>query len=178
MSFGGGGDGEVWFERRKWPDSPHYGHPAWLLGEDEFGVWYEVRAGLPWCRGSTVLFDGPFDAIVCVSDRGGYIAWFWTDIEHGELDLYVDVVTDVQRSHSSMTAIDLDLDVIRRRDDGAVELLDEDEFAEHQVELLYPASAIEHAETVARTVLDAVRRGAAPFDGTAAARWHAASSIN
>lgn len=75
------------------PDAPHYGHPAWVLGEDDFGVWCEVRAGLPWRRGETVLFDGPFDAVVLVSSRIGFIAWFWTEVEVGELDLHVDIVT-------------------------------------------------------------------------------------
>lgn len=168
---------EIWFERQKWLATPHYGHPAWLLGEDEFGMWFEVRAGHRWRRGPEFLFDGPFDAIVCVSADGGYIAWFWTDIVHGELDLYIDVVTEVRWTDSSLTAVDLDLDVTRRRADGMAELLDEDEFALHQVELGYPASVVEHAERVASHVLEAVRSGDAPFDGAAASQWFAASSL-
>lgn len=170
MSFGGETRVEVWFERQKWPNTPHYGHPAWVLGEDDLGVWCEVRAGVPWRRGDTVLFDGPFDAIVLVSAYGGFIAWFWIE-EFGELDLYVDIVTNVQRSSSAITAVDLDLDVIRRRDDGTVELVDQDEFALHQVELAYPPAEIDHAERVAAHVLEAVRRGDPPFDGAAASKW-------
>lgn len=173
MTFGGGERVEVWFERRKWPDIPHYGHPAWVLGEDDLGVWCEVRAGLPWRRGDTVLFDGPFDAIVLVSAQSGFIAWFWTEVEVGDLDLYVDIVTNVQCSSSAITAVDLDLDVIRRRDDGTVELVDQDEFALHQVELGYPLAEIEHAERVATNVLESMRRGDPPFDGAAAANWFA-----
>lgn len=174
---GNGGDdsGEVWFERRKWPDTPHYGHPAWLLGTDDLGVWFEVRLGVPWYRGDTFLFDGPFDAVVLVSALGGFIAWFWP--EGRELDLYVDIVTNVQHSRSTLIAVDLDLDVIRHRDDGRVELVDEDEFAAHQVELDYPQSVIDHANRVARTVLASMLAGDAPFDGAAASRWCAVAAF-
>lgn len=159
---------EIWFERRKWPDTPHYGHPAWVLGEDNFGVWCEVRAGVPWHRGETLLGPGQFDAVVLVS-QSGFIAWFWP--EGGDLDLYVDIVTNIQRSDTAITAVDLDLDVTRRRDDASVELVDQDEFAQHQVELDYPIAEIKHAERVASHVLESVRRGEAPFDGAAAAKW-------
>ncbi len=165
---------EIWFERRKWPATPHYGHPAWILGEDDFGLWFEVRVDTPWRRGDEFLFHGPFDAVVLVSANDDFVAWFHPT--HGELDIYVDVVTDVERASTVITAVDLDLDVVRFRDDRRVELLDEDEFAQHQVELGYSSAMIEHAERVAATVLEAVRRGAAPFDDRAPRRWLDAAS--
>lgn len=174
MTLVGGDPIEIWFERRKWPDTPHYGHPAWILGEDDLGVWCEVRAGLPWHRGETLLGPGQFDAVVLVSQTG-FIAWFWP--EGGDLDLYVDIVTNIQRSESAITAVDLDLDVTRRRDDGTVELVDQDEFALHQVELQYPHAEIEHAERVAALVLEMARRGEAPFDGVATATWRAMTTF-
>ena len=162
---------EVWFERRKWPDTPHYGHAAARLGEDEFGTWYAVREGTPWHRGETFLFDGQWDATVLVSAPAGYIAWFWLKEEIGELDLYVDIVTNVEHTPDAMFAVDLDLDIIRFRDDGRVQLVDEDEFAAHQVELAYPPQVIAHAMETAERTLAAVRAGLPPFDGVAAKRW-------
>jgi hypothetical protein len=163
---------EVWFERRKWPATPHYCHAAWRLGDDEFGTWFAVRAGTRWMRGEEFLFDGPWDATVLVAQPDSYIAWFWPDAV-GELDLYVDIVTHVEHTESTLFAVDLDLDIIRFRDDRRVQLVDEDEFAQHQVELGYPAAVIDHARTVAAETLDAVRAGAAPFDSVAANRWRA-----
>jgi hypothetical protein len=165
---------EIWFERRKHPATPHYGHPAWVIGEDELGVWCDVRAGSKWFRGETFLFDGPFDALVLVPNDGGYIAWFWP--AGGELDLCVDIVTNIERTDESITAVDLDLDVIRFRADGRVQLVDEDEFAEPQVSLGYSAEIIDHASRTAAWVVDAVRAGESPFDGKAAARWRATIS--
>jgi uncharacterized protein len=161
---------EVWFERRKWPATPHYGHAALRLGEDEFGTWYRVVEGTPWYRGGEFLSNGEWDATILVPHADGYIAWFWGD-GIGQLDLYVDIVTNVERLPESLFAVDLDLDIIRFRDDGRVQLVDEDEFALHQVQLAYPNAVIAHALTVATETVELVRTGKAPFDGVAASRW-------
>lgn len=168
---------EIWFERRKWPATPHYGHPAWVLGENEYGSWFEVRIGVPWHRGDEFLFDGPFDAVVLVSRHDDFIAWFFGD-DVGQLDIYVDIVTAVDRGDGSLTAVDLDLDVIRVRDTRAVEVIDQDEFATHQVELGYPPDAIAHAERVAADVLTRMQEGAAPFDDLAPVGWFALRKIS
>jgi uncharacterized protein len=44
--------------------------------------------------------------------------------------------------------VDLDLDVVRRFD-GSAEILDEDEFAEHQARYGYPPEVTGHAERAA-----------------------------
>lgn len=59
--------------------------------------------------------------------------------------------------------VDLDLDVRRRRA-GAVELLDEDEFAVHQVRYGYPPEVIEGARAAADWLTGAVRERVEPFD--------------
>lgn len=94
----------------------------------------------------------------------GWLAWF---PEFGDFDLYVDIVSGRTRTESAVTMVDLDLDVIRRRD-GSIELLDVDEFELHQVELAYPERLIKHAELVAERVLKEVDAGAEPFGGSAA----------
>lgn len=154
-------------ERRKWPATPHYGHDAWLLGDDEHGRWLELRVGQPVYRGEEVLFHGTSGGVLLVPRGGSWMAWFF---RHSDLDIYVDVVTDLVVTDEAITMVDLDLDVIRRRD-GSVELLDEDEFAEHQVTLAYSRAMVEHAERVAADVLAAVRADAAPFARSTAEPW-------
>jgi hypothetical protein len=73
----------------------------------------------------------------------GWLAWF---PEFGDFELYVDIVAVATRTESSVTMIDLDLDVVRYRG-GAVELLDVDEFEAHQIELGHPADVVEHASS-------------------------------
>ncbi|MGI8794770.1 MAG: DUF402 domain-containing protein [Acidimicrobiales bacterium] len=158
---------EIWVERRKWPASPHYGHAGWVLGEDDHGLWLELRVGAPVYRGDELLFRGTSGGLMLVPPADGWLAWF---PEFGDFELYVDIVSGTTRTESSVTMVDLDLDVIRRRD-GTVELLDVDEFERHQVELSYPTPLIEHAERVAQHVLEAVRAGAEPFAGSAARKW-------
>jgi uncharacterized protein len=65
--------------------------------------------------------------------------------------------------------VDLDLDVIRRRD-GRLLLDDQDEFAEHQVRYGYPAEVIRQAEQAAAWLLAAVGANAEPF-GLAYQAW-------
>jgi hypothetical protein len=158
---------EIWVERRKWPQAPHYGHAGWILGEDEHGLWLELRVGSPVYRGEEVLFHGTSGGLMLVPREDGWLAWF---PEFGDFELYVDIVAGTTRTETSVTMVDLDLDVIRRRD-YSVELLDEEEFGLHQVELGYPTQLIEHAERMADLVLSAVRSNLAPFDGVAARKW-------
>ncbi|HVM54322.1 MAG TPA: DUF402 domain-containing protein [Acidimicrobiales bacterium] len=158
---------EVWIERRKWPDAPHYGHPGWVLGSDEHGTWLELRKGSPIRRGDEVLFLAQYDGIMCASHRGGWLAWF---PEEGPLELYVDIATVPAIDERSVTMVDLDFDVVRHRD-GRVELVDEDEFALHRETLGYPEELVRHAEETAAIVLAAVMAGEEPFDGSRADIW-------
>lgn len=162
-----GGRREIWIERRKWPQTSHYGHAGWILGEDEHGLWLELRVGSPVYRDEEVLFHGTSGGLMLVPPEDGWLAWF---PEFGDFELYVDIASGTTRTQSSVTMVDLDLDVIRRRD-GSVELLDEDEFALHQVELAYPVQLVQHAERMADHVLRAVRSKVEPFDGVAAREW-------
>ena len=58
--------------------------------------------------------------------------------------------------------IDLDLDVIRRRD-GQVFLVDEDEFAEHRVKYGYPADVVTQSQQSAAWLQQALADGTEPF---------------
>ncbi len=158
---------EVWVERRKWPAASHYGHAGWVLGEDHHGLWLGLGVGSPVYRGEELLFHGTSGGLMLVPPTDGWLAWF---PEFGEFELYVDIVSGTTRTETSVTMVDLDLDVIRRRD-GSVELLDVDEFEANRIELGYPDHLVEHAGRVAAQVLTAVHAGEEPFAGAAAREW-------
>ena len=61
-----------------------------------------------------------------------------------------------------VTMVDLDLDVVLTRD-GHLYVDDEDEFAEHRVQLGYPAEVVALAERWRDLVLAAVAGGDEPF---------------
>jgi hypothetical protein len=165
---------EIWIERRKWPDHPHYGHAGWILGEDDHGLWMELRTGQPIYRGAELLFHGSTDGMMLSPPHGRTLIWFPVG---GPLDLYIDIGCDTVRTDTSVVMIDLDLDVIRHRDTGVAELVDEDEFAEHQVSFGYSAAMVEQAVADGAEVLRAVLANEPPYDGAAAARWLARASF-
>jgi protein associated with RNAse G/E len=66
--------------------------------------------------------------------------------------------------------IDLDLDVIRRRD-GETTIDDEDEFLEHQVKMHYPPAIVEAAEASCRWLVGEVSSGRAPFNAATYGPW-------
>jgi protein associated with RNAse G/E len=59
--------------------------------------------------------------------------------------------------------VDLDLDVCRLRGNGAVTVVDQDEFAEHQIRYGHPPHVVRHAERAARRPADMLSEGAEPF---------------
>ena len=98
--------------------------------------------------------------------EGDWTACFNAD---GELEIYADVTTRPAYGAGQVTAVDLDLDVVRYWD-GRVAVLDEDEFAEHQVELSYPAELIDQARATCDWLVSAVSARREPF-GQAGAAW-------
>jgi uncharacterized protein len=149
---------------RKFDGSLHWHQYMRRLGEDEHGVWLGTPLGAHSRRGSEppVLIRTPH-VMLFPAD-----AW-WTGSFNGEpsrLEIYCDISTPPQwLSRSEVTMIDLDLDVVRVREDQRVALLDEDEFAERQAGFRYPADVIAHAWDAAHRLQDALRvdSGVEPF---------------
>jgi protein associated with RNAse G/E len=83
--------------------------------------------------------------------------------------VYVDVTAPPTWSGSTVTAVDLDLDVVRELD-GHVWVDDEDEFAEHQVAFGYPPAVITAARVSADRLVTLLSGNHPPYDGTSA-RW-------
>jgi predicted RNA-binding protein associated with RNAse of E/G family len=81
------------------------------------------------------------------------------------VSVYVDMTTPPRWDGSVLRTVDLDLDVIRLVG-GEVFVDDEDEFAEHQVQLGYPRDVVARAKASRDRVRAAVRHEDPPFDGS------------
>jgi uncharacterized protein len=159
-------DSVVRFEFTKYDGRSHWHFPAQRLGADEYGVWFGARRGVLLQRGTEPPISWACDFVVLVPQRGDWVACF---NGAGRYPLYIDVTGPVTTQDGVVQAADLDLDVVRLSD-GKVQLLDEDEFAEHQLSYGYPGLLTQQAQATAEWLLAAVRQRREPF-GTVGARW-------
>ncbi len=151
---------EVRVDYHKYDGSAHRNYPAVDLGEDGYGRWLGVpRRAVPDPR---FKYEEPYVLLVPRD------AW-WTAMFNSpprRTEIYCDITTPARwPDPDRVELVDLDLDVRRRRDTGLVELLDEDEFAEHTGRFGYPPEVIERAWQAARWLLAALGDGAEPFAG-------------
>jgi uncharacterized protein len=158
----------IWIERRKWPDHPHYGAQGVVLGEDEHGIWAGCQPGSQWTRRDEPAVLGTVSCVWCIPRDGWFLAHFIRG--EGDLDIYIDVAAPGVWSPRGVKLVDLDFDVIVWRD-RPVELVDEDEFEQHRVELGYPDDVIASARQEAARILEAATAGCAPFSLPLAATW-------
>jgi predicted RNA-binding protein associated with RNAse of E/G family len=129
------------------------------LGSDQYGAWYGAHRGVRLQRGTEPPISWACDFAVLVPATGNWIACFNSA---GKYAIYVDVTGPISNGGSVIRAVDLDLDVVRLPD-GAVQLLDQDEFADHQLRFQYPRSVTAEAERNAQWLMDAVRSRREPF---------------
>ncbi|MCD4536273.1 DUF402 domain-containing protein [Nocardioides sp. cx-169] len=154
----------------KWGDRPHWEFDAVLLGTDEAGDWLGLPAGATMSRPGAD-YVAPVDQALLVPAEGTETTRGWLATFHaaqGPLHTYVDMTTPPRWDGHTLRAVDLDLDVIRGND-GRVWVDDEDEFAQHRVELGYPDEVVALALSTAERILAAVEGRRAPFDGSALA---------
>lgn len=155
----------------KWGGGRHWQFDAVLLGADEHGGWLAVPSGTLMSRpGLEVVTD--YDAVLLVPEAP-YLALFMdrrgTPERPNPSTLYIDVSTVPVWTGDTVTAVDLDLDVLRLVD-GTVVLDDEDEFELHRVELGYPDDVVATAQATAAQLVADVTRRAEPF-GAASQSW-------
>lgn len=105
--------------------------------------------------------------MLLVPDGPWWIAEYYFD--HPKHSVYVNIGTPPAWEGDRVTQVDLDLDVVRNLD-GTVEILDEDEFADHQVRFEYPQDLIAGALTATAAAVELVEKGLEPF-GTAERWW-------
>nr|WP_221375044.1 DUF402 domain-containing protein [Actinoplanes polyasparticus] len=140
------------------------------LGVDEYGTWLGASAG------TTVHSGIPGRSFVNehVTVRLVPVSRWWTAIffaEPNTWDVYCDITTPAEwLGPGSVTLVDLDLDLLRNRDTGHVDLLDEDEFAANTLTYDYPADVVNRARSTADRLAVDVAGNAEPF-GSACLRW-------
>ncbi|GEO29128.1 hypothetical protein TAE01_09380 [Terrabacter aerolatus] len=150
----------------KWGGGRHWEWVGRYLGADEHGHWWYSPAGTRCARpGADFLESSGWVSLV--PHEGAYAAGFYP--AHREVSVYVDMTTEPvwQRRGAAgsdsgpvweVTMVDLDLDVVLTRD-GHLYVDDEDEFAEHRVELDYPPEVVALAEQWRDRVHEAVAAG-------------------
>jgi len=148
---------------RKYDGSLHWHTELTYLGEDEHGVWLGSPPGGQWRRA-----DGPWvpvdrDRLLVVPRDRWWTARFNNDLNY-HTAIYADVtMVPVWLSADELDIVDLDLDVVRATGTGEVRLLDEDEFAEHQIRYGYPQEVIDAARASAKWLIAAMTAGDEPF---------------
>jgi uncharacterized protein len=144
----------------KYDGSAHRDYPARRLNEDDVGVW----VGVP--RGTVSVYHGrpsveqiPFVLLI------PHHAW-WTGMFNPlprTSEVYCDITTPARWEADTVHIIDLDLDVVRRRESQVVELRDEDEFAQHREQFGYPQELVAEALAAAEKLMVALDDGSEPF---------------
>jgi hypothetical protein len=117
-------------EKWKWPRDPTGGRPkiSWdarVVAQDEFGTWLHCPKGAQHRRDDGAVITLPCDAIQLLPARGWWAAWWWAD----EQWVSVDVSTPPEKHGSTWRYVDLELDFALLAD-GAVHLVDQEEFDE------------------------------------------------
>ena len=152
---------------RKYDGTAHRDYPARRLSEDDLGTWLGVTAGTESVyHGRPSVERIPFVLLV------PHAAW-WTGMFNPPprtSEVYCDITSQARWEGDTVHLIDLDLDVVRRRATGAVELRDEDEFAAHRLRFGYPDDVIVQAEAAAEWLYDALGDGTEPF-ASAYRKW-------
>ncbi|HEX7746395.1 MAG TPA: DUF402 domain-containing protein [Micromonosporaceae bacterium] len=152
---------------RKYDGRAHRDYPARRLAEDDLGTWLGVAAGTASVyHGRPSVERIPFVVLVPHS------AW-WTGMFNPPprtSEVYCDIASPAHWDGDTVHLIDLDLDVVRRRATGAVELRDEDEFAAHRAQFGYPDHLVSEAQAAAEWLLEALGNGTEPF-ASAYRKW-------
>lgn len=155
-------------EFTKWGGHPHSAFDGSYLGADEHGEWLGHAAGTVMTRpGRLLTADLAWVTLVPRRDAAHVVTF---NAPGHSIEVYVDITTPPEWDRTVLRAVDLDLDVIRVRDERGVFLDDEDEFEAHQLAYGYPPEVITLAEESAERVLADVRARRPPYDETGE-RW-------
>lgn len=158
--------------RRKWDGSPHWSNHVVYLGADGWGDWVGQPIGWRSHRpGTDFIAESPNVTLVPRDHTD-----FALTVHRGhprDLRVYIDLAWDVRWRDDLLpsTAIDMDLDVVRRLNEQGTYVDDRDEWAEHSIRYGYPAEVIDHLEGRALELERQVRAQLAPFDDATADPW-------
>jgi len=141
--------------------------------EDEHGVWLGSPAGGLSRRGAERAVNLRYPYVTLVPADSWWTAIFNAPGQR-RTEIYCDVCTVPRWDHDgeppTFSMIDLDLDVIRRRD-GTTVVDDEDEFGLHRVQFDYPPDVVASAEASCRWLVGEVSMHRPPFDAATYQPW-------
>ncbi|WP_052466550.1 DUF402 domain-containing protein [Mobilicoccus massiliensis] len=154
----------------KYDGRPHWEYDLVVLGVDDHGVWVGGAPGAHIARPGLEFTSDAYWVTLYPHD-GMWVATINDDAGTFSSRVYVDVTTQATWWHRpdgvlSVTAIDLDLDVIRRFS-GELLVDDEDEFEEHRVEFGYPPELVEGARAAAAWLYERLAGHDEPFEQVA-----------
>ncbi|GAB48308.1 DUF402 domain-containing protein [Mobilicoccus pelagius] len=154
----------------KYDGSPHWEYDLVVVGVDEYGVWVGGAPGGSIARPG-LEFTSDAHWVTLYPHDGMWVATFNDSAGTFSSRIYVDVTTQATWWHRpdgvlSVSAVDLDLDVIRRFS-GELFVDDEDEFDEHRREMSYPADVVEGARAATAWLVDRMGERAEPFEDVA-----------
>ena len=159
---------KVQIDFRKWDGSRHWQFVMRRLGEDEHGLWLWSPPGSDMQRGHEPVRRSRAVNVKLIPDGKWWTAiWTWQQ----KADLYVDIITPPAWNGSTVTMVDVDLDVVRWSD-GRVEIADEDEFEQHRVAMEYPPRLVDTARATTARIALAVEERHEPF-GAVGEAWMA-----
>lgn len=145
------------------PDHLHWGFEAQWLGEDDWGDWMAVPVGTTRWKGTELVRPTRERAVFCKPHDGWWHLHYNGLATTSEYTHFVDICTPpVWVGENRYEMIDLDLDVAIRND-GTIEIQDEDEFEIHQVHYGYSAEMIDEARASTEFVTERLRRRDEPF---------------
>ncbi|MEO5993498.1 MAG: DUF402 domain-containing protein, partial [Arthrobacter sp.] len=132
--------------------------------------WWIFHGTNEFCSRPGAAFYTESDAVLLVPRSGEYVATFYAAGHPAGVRVYVDLATDhgwrtIRPGVTEFHLIDMDLDVIRTAERG-VYVDDEDEFAEHRVEMDYPEDVAARISAASDQLYQAVKAEQPPFDGT------------
>ncbi len=153
----------------KYDGSLHRSAVAHDLGSTDAGRWLYLPRGTHVDQPNRGGFDHPCDAIVLVPVEGWWTAVWLAGYEPA---LYIDVARHVSVGGAEIVTMDLDVDVIRRRD-GTVEVLDLDEFDLHRRRYGYADDVVAAVGQTTDELVQAVGAHEPPFGLTPAMPRHA-----
>ncbi|HEY5890424.1 MAG TPA: DUF402 domain-containing protein [Acidimicrobiia bacterium] len=160
----------------KYPATPHWRHDMLYLGEDRYGTWLGAPMGTVIQRGNEppMNWHRPFVQLI-QSDKPWIPIW---NVDPDRTAIYVDITTiPTMPAPDRVEAIDVDLDVVQLVD-GSIQILDEDEFVDHRLELGYPEWLVAQARASTAQIVVDIERQAPPFDGAHLTWFRALASID
>jgi protein associated with RNAse G/E len=151
---------------RKWNGQRHWQFAMQRLGEDEHGLWLWSPPGTDMQRGEEPRRESQAINLKLVPEGRWWTA-IWSYRQ--QVDVYVDIIAPPTWRGSTVTMIDIDLDLVRWAD-GRVEVLDEHEFVQHQAEMEYPPRLVDTARATTAQLALALESRHEPF-GDVGEQW-------